>query len=82
MEKKDKYDTNPLDPNHARRTNEVWGAGQGGGAAAAGGTEEIGGATRDVARTANEQARSSEGAEAPTRRYSAPPASASSYPSV
>lgn len=49
-EKKSKYDTDPLDPEFVRRTEEMMNA-----------------ATRDIARTPNEQARSSDQAEAPTR---------------
>lgn len=79
MAEKSKYDTNPLDPDYARRTDDVWEARRGGGAQ--GPTEEIpGGATREVARTPNEQARLSEHAEAPTRRYDRP--LSTSYPSV
>jgi uncharacterized membrane protein len=79
MADKSKYDTNPLDPDYARRTDDVWGAQRGSGAASS--TEEIGGATRDVGRTPHEQARQEEHAEAPTRRYDHPPISAT-YPSV
>ncbi|HEY9401636.1 MAG TPA: hypothetical protein VIQ24_03000 [Pyrinomonadaceae bacterium] len=49
-EKRSKYDTDPLDPDFVRRT------------------EEIGGATRETARTPNEQARLNPDADAPTRR--------------
>ncbi|MGI8996340.1 MAG: hypothetical protein ACR2GW_06675 [Pyrinomonadaceae bacterium] len=49
-EKKSKYDTDPLDPEFVRRTEEMMNA-----------------ATRDIARTPNEPARSTEQAEAPTR---------------
>jgi uncharacterized membrane protein len=78
MADKNKYDTNPLDPDYARRTDDVWGATRGGNDASP--TEEMSGATREVARSINEQARQDEHAEAPTRRYDQPlPAS---YPSV
>ena len=78
MEKEKKYDTNPLDPEVARHTDEVWGATEG-----VSKTEEIraGGATRAIDRTANEQAKRDEGSEAPTRRYDNPPLPPS-YPSV
>jgi uncharacterized membrane protein len=76
MEKKDKYDTNPLDPNVVRRTDEVWGATR-----SPANTEEMTGATRDLKRTPNEQAKQEQGSEAPTRRYDNP-AQPSSYPSV
>lgn len=78
MEKEKKYDTNPLDPDVARHTDEVWGAAEG-----VSKTEEIreGGATRAIDRTPNEQAKRDEGSEAPTRRYDNPPLP-SSYPSV
>ena len=49
-EKRSKYDTDPLDPDFVRRT------------------EEIGSATRETARTPNEQARLNPEADAPTRR--------------
>jgi uncharacterized membrane protein len=76
MAEKSKYDTNPLDPDYAQRTEDVWGATRG-----ATSTEDISGATREVGRTPNEQARQDEFAEAPTRRYDRPP-TATSYPSV
>jgi uncharacterized membrane protein len=79
MADKNKYDTNPLDPDYARRTEDVWGARRGDGAQSS--TEEISGATREVARTSNEKARQEDHAEAPTRRYDHPPISAT-YPSV
>ncbi len=72
-EKRSKYDTDPLDPDFVR------------------GTEEIGGATRDVARTPSEQARHDPQAEEPTRRFYEPPGPprapeeerfSTSYPSV
>jgi uncharacterized membrane protein len=76
MEKKNKYDTNPLDPNVAKRTDEVWGA-----KPKSANTEEMTGATREIGRSANERAKQDEGSEAPTRRYDNPP-QPSSYPSV
>jgi uncharacterized membrane protein len=79
MADKSKYDTNPLDPDYAQRTEDVWGATRGSGHNASP-TEEMSGATREVARTANEQARADEHAEAPTRRYDQP--LSASYPSV
>lgn len=80
MAEKNKYDTNPLDPDYAQRTEDVWGATRAGGSSTASPTEDMSGATREVARTNNEQARNDEYAEAPTRRYDQPlPAS---YPSV
>jgi uncharacterized membrane protein len=81
MAEKSKYDTNPLDPDYARRTEDVWGAQRGSSSSGAGAsTEDIGGATREVARTQNERARQDENAEAPTRRMDQ--AIPSSYPSV
>src|SRR5918912_174318 len=76
MEKKNKYDTNPLDPNVAKRTDEVWGA-----TPNSANTEEMTGATREIGRSANERAKQDEGSEAPTLRYDTP-AQPSSYPSV
>jgi uncharacterized membrane protein len=78
-EKRSKYDTNPLDPDVVRRTDEIWGDAGAGGSSAK--TEEMRGATREVARTRNEKARADEGSEAPTRRYDNPVMPAS-YPSV
>ena len=72
-EKRSKYDTDPLDPDFLRHT------------------EEIKGATRNVERTSNEEARRDLGSEDPTRRLSeSPPAFeqregekfSTSYPSV
>lgn len=82
-QKKSKYDTNPLDPDVARRTEDVWGATGTTGEAAAPPpeTQDVGGATRDIRRSPREQAREDLEAEAPTRRYdqtNLPP----SYPSV
>jgi uncharacterized membrane protein len=80
MAEKSKYDTNPLDPDYAQRTEDVWGARGGDGPSS---TEDIGGgggATREMARTPNERARQDENAEAPTRRIDQP--IPTSYPSV
>jgi uncharacterized membrane protein len=74
--KKNKYDTNPLDPDVARKTEEVWGDG-GGGAP----TQQVKGQTREVSDLAKENARSDVYSEAPTRRYDNPPLEAP-YPSV
>lgn len=71
--KKSKYDTNPLDPDVERKAEESWGEG--------GPTQQMGGATREVGRSANENARRSVYSEAPTRRYDNPPLEAP-YPSV
>ena len=66
--KKTKYDTNPLDPDVERKAEEVWG--EGGGSAP---TQQVGGATREVGNTPNEDARKNVYSEAPTRRYDNPP---------
>jgi uncharacterized membrane protein len=64
--KKSKYDTNPLDPDFVRNTEEVWGEADGEGPP----TQEVGGATREIGGSvANENARSNIYSEAPTRRY-------------
>lgn len=79
MAKKSKYDTNPLDPDVVRRTDDVWGAQR----SSEQQTEALSGATREVEQTASERASSHAGADAPTRRYYEPPQSQSnSYPSV
>ena len=62
--KKSKYDTNPLDPDFVKNTEEVWG-GTGSGPE----TQEVSGATREIGSSANENARSNIYSEAPTRRY-------------
>jgi uncharacterized membrane protein len=74
--KKNKYDTNPLDPDVERKAEEVWG--DLGGANA---TQQVGGATREVGNSNNENARKNAYSEAPTRRYDNPPLEAP-YPSV
>lgn len=71
--KKSKYDTNPLDPDVERKAEESWGD--------SGPTQQVGGATREVGRSANEDARRNVYSEAPTRRYDNPPLDAP-YPSV
>lgn len=70
--KKSKYDTNPLDPDVERQAEESWGGPP---------TQQVKGATREVGRSSNEQARENAYSEAPTRRYDTPPLDAS-YPSV
>lgn len=75
MEKKTKYDTNPLDPDVERSAEETWGD------SGSGVTQQVGGATREVANSANEEARKNVYSEAPTRRYDNPPLEAP-YPSV
>ena len=66
--KKTKYDTNPLDPDVANRTEEMWGEAEGGP-----GTRQISGATREVGGSANESARNNIYSEAPTRTFDNPP---------
>jgi uncharacterized membrane protein len=60
--KKNRYDTNPLDPDVAGRTEEVWGEETSGP-----GTREMKGATRKVVSSANNSARSNVYSEAPTK---------------
>jgi len=72
---KSKYDTNPLDPDVERKAEESWGE-QGGAP-----TQQVGGATREVGNSPNENARANIYSEAPTRRYDNPPLEAP-YPSV
>lgn len=75
--KRTKYDTNPLDPEVARNTEQVWGE-----------SEEIPvtgavkGATTPVGRRSSENGRGDVYSEAPTRTFDAPPPADSSYPSV
>jgi uncharacterized membrane protein len=76
--KKSKYDTNPLDPDVERKAEDVWGDLGGSGGTP---TQQVGGATREVRESANENARRNVYSEAPTRRYDNPPLEAP-YPSV
>ena len=62
--KRNKYDTNPLDPDYVRKTEEVDNSGE-----QASGTQEVRGATREMGSSANENARRNIYSEAPTRRY-------------
>lgn len=73
--KKSKYDTNPLDPEFVKNTEEVWGE------AGRPETQEVRGATREIGASANENARSNIYSEAPTRRYDNVPLDAP-YPSI
>ena len=74
--KKSKYDTNPLDPDFVKNTEELWGEGDSGP-----GTQEVTRATREIGSSGNEEARRSVYSEAPTRRYDNLPLE-SPYPSV
>ena len=74
--KKSKYDTNPLDPDVEKKAHDVWGDLGG-----ANPTQQVGGATREVGNSADENARQNVYSEAPTRRYDNPPLEAP-YPSV
>ena len=62
--KKSKYDTNPLDPDVQRKTEENWGFG-GEGAP----TQEVKGTTRRVGPETEQSSRQNVFSEAPTRRY-------------
>ena len=77
--KKTKYDTNPLDPDVARKTGEVWGEGNEGGGGTP--TQQVRGVTREVGSVPKENTRGNVYSEAPTRRYDNPPLEAP-YPSV
>ncbi len=74
--KKSKYDTNPLDPDVVRKTEEVWGEEEEGPH-----TQPVKGATRPVSNSSADSSRSNVYSEAPTRRYENPPLEAP-YPSV
>ena len=71
--KKNKYDTNPLDPDVERKAEDVWGD-------LGGVTQQVGGETRQVGDAAGdnpppqnpENARQNVYSEAPTRRYDSP----------
>lgn len=73
--KKSKYDTNPLDPDYVRNTEEVWDGEETGAP-----TQPVKGATREIS-SANESARENVYSEAPTRRYDSPSLE-SPYPSI
>jgi uncharacterized membrane protein len=75
-EKRSKYDTDPLDPDFARNTEEVWGATR---LMEDAPTEHLGGATRPVP-PGDQAARFDPNAEAPTQRIDEK--FAQSYPSV
>jgi uncharacterized membrane protein len=77
--KKGKYDTNPLDPDVERKTEETWGFG-GEGAP----TQEVKGATQRVGPAPEQTPRESVYSEAPTRRYDGTqvPKNDTGYPSV
>jgi len=77
--KKTKYDTNPLDPDVARKTGEVWGEGNEGAGGAP--TQQVKGVTREVGSVPRENTRGNVYSEAPTRRYDNPPLE-TPYPSV
>jgi uncharacterized membrane protein len=63
--KKTKYDTNPLDPDFVKKTEELWDEDNSGPA-----TQDVrGAATREIGSSANENTRSNIYSEAPTRRY-------------
>jgi uncharacterized membrane protein len=74
--KKSKYDTNPLDPDFVKKTEEVRREGTGDSE-----TQEVKGATRKVGPSVNDSARSNIYSEAPTRRYDNVPLD-SPYPSI
>lgn len=74
--KKSKYDTNPLDPDFVKNTEEIGSQGE-----PRPETQEVRGATREVGSSANEAARANIYSEAPTRRYDNPPLD-SPYPSI
>jgi uncharacterized membrane protein len=74
--KKNKYDTNPLDPEVERKAEDVWG--ELGGSTP---TQQVGGATRQVGNPPDEDPRRNVYSEAPTRHFENPPLEAP-YPSV
>jgi uncharacterized membrane protein len=76
MEKKNKYDTNPLDPDVERKADEVWGE-----HGSSTPTQQVGGATREVGDSPNANARRNVYSEAPTRHFDNPPLE-TPYPSV
>jgi uncharacterized membrane protein len=75
--KKSKYDTNPLDPDVARKSEEVWGEGRGGAPTNPWVQEPTG----KVGNSTEDQPRKNVYSEAPTQRYDNPPLEAP-YPSI
>jgi uncharacterized membrane protein len=76
--KKTKYDTNPLDPEVERKTEEVWGNPEGGATT----SQWVQQPTQQVGNPpVDESSRKNVYSEAPTRRYENPPLEAP-YPSV
>ena len=76
--KRSKYDTNPLDPDVARKTEQVWGD-----AEDVPSTGTVKGATTPVGPHAGKDSpRRNVFSEAPTRTFDSPPPGDSSYPSV
>lgn len=73
---KNKYDTNPLDPDVERKSSEAWGDGGSGTQ-----TQPVQGTTQKVGGAQEESSRKNVYSEAPTRRYDSPPLEAP-YPSV
>ena len=73
--KKSKYDTNPLDPDVAQKTEEVWGTDE-----SKPETREMKGTTRPVGPAGYEESKNAQ-SEAPTRRYDNVPLD-TPYPSV
>jgi uncharacterized membrane protein len=74
--KKTKYDTNPLDPDFVKRTEETRSEGD-----TRRETKPVPGETRETPFSGSAQARGSVYSEAPTRRYDTPPLDAP-YPSI
>ncbi len=75
--KKGKYDTNPLDPDFVRETDDIWGDR----VDSDSNTKEVGGATQHVEVPNSESGRSNVYSEAPTRRIENPSLDAP-YPSI
>jgi len=75
--KKNKYDTNPLDPDVERKSEEIWGE-SGGGTPT---SQWVQTPTREVNQPVEDSSRKNVYSEAPTRRYDNPPLEAP-YPSV
>jgi uncharacterized membrane protein len=75
--KRTKYDTNPLDPDVARKTEEVWGE-----ADEVPATGNVKGATTRVGPVAEDDPRLNLYSEAPTRAFNSPTSGDTSYPSV
>ena len=77
MEKRTKYDTNPLDPDVEKKADDSWGPAQSGPQ-----TQRVGRSTSQVDTSSDANSRQNPYSEAPTRRYDSDTPLEAPYPSV